>query len=247
MRYGIISDIHGNFEALKAMWKVLCDEGFDKIICLGDVVGYGPSPVECIEFLQENKIETIKGNHDEFTSAIDSGPSNWEMQDYAAESILWTRVQLQPQHLDWLRQLPYSIKHETLQFVHASMETMEGEYWPYVLDKKTAQFHFYLQETNVAFFGHTHIPLFFSSGRGQISMEMLKAKKLPLNFTKYFINPGAVGQPRDADKRAAALFYDTVSRKVMPVRVEYPIDKTCKKIIKSGLPAILAERLSRGY
>jgi predicted phosphodiesterase len=247
MRYAIISDIHSNFEALQAVWDKLQIIGYDQIICLGDVVGYGPSPVECIEFLQQHNIITVKGNHDEYTAAVDSDPSCWEMQDYATQSIIWTKQQLQAKHLNWLRQLPYTIKHDSIQFVHASMETMEGEYWPYVLDKKNAEFHFYLQESNVAFFGHTHIPLFFSSGRGKITMEMLKTKKLPLNFTKFFINPGAVGQPRDADRRAAILTYDAAMRKITPVRVEYDIEKTCKKINKSGLPSILAARLSRGY
>lgn len=245
MRYGIISDIHSNIEALTASYDGLLKCNCDKIISLGDVVGYGPSPSECIDFVRKHDILSIKGNHDAYTADASEGKS-WDVQEYARKSILWTRTMLREDQLKWLRDLPYTFKLNNLQFVHASMETMDGEYWPYVLDQKTALFHFYLQETDIAFCGHIHIPLLFTYRKGGIVMEMLKEKELCEPDVKYLVNPGAVGQPRDSDWRSAAAVYDSSTRKVTPVRVEYDVAATQEKIRQAGLPAVLAERLSRG-
>jgi len=245
MRYGIISDIHSNIEALTASYEGLLECNCDKIISLGDVVGYGPSPSECIDFTRKHNILSLKGNHDAYTADASDG-KGWDVQDYARASILWTRTMLRKDQLDWLRELPYTVKLDDLQFVHASMETMDGEYWPYVLDQKTALFHFYLQETDIAFCGHIHIPLLFTYRKGGIVMEMLKEKELAEAGVKYLVNPGAVGQPRDSDWRSASVVYDSSTRKVTPVRVEYDVAVTQEKIRQAGLPAGLAERLSRG-
>ena len=218
MRYGIISDIHSNMEALLALYESLMEHGCDQIISLGDIVGYGPSPSECIDFVRRHNILSLKGNHDEYTIDSTAG-KRWGIQEYARKSILWTRKVLRKDQLEWLRELPYAVKVDNLQFVHASMETMNGEYWPYVLDQKTALFHFYLQDTDIAFCGHIHIPLIFTYRRGGVIMEMLKEKELCEKGVKYLVNPGSVGQPRDSDWRSSAIVYDSVARQVVPVRV----------------------------
>ena len=247
MLLGVFGDIHGNFEALTSIYDRLIGLGCQRIVCLGDIVGYGASPGECIDFLKEKNISCVKGNHDFFT--LDHEEKNdWEMKDYSRDAIIWTQGQLTEEQFNWLEDLPFSTKIDGIQFVHSSMEALEGEYWPYILDAKTAQFHFCLQDCQVAFCGHIHIPLLFTcSENSGIKMEMLKSINLDLqSANKYLISPGAVGQPRDFDWRASAVMYDTVSGLVEPVRMEYDVAQSKKKIISAGLSTDLAERLSNG-
>ncbi len=247
MLLGIFGDIHGNIEALASVHEKLINRGCERLVCLGDIVGYGASPGECIDFLKDKGIICIKGNHDFF--ALDrQRKMNWEMKDYSRDAIVWTQKQLAKEQFEWLENLPFSIKVAGVQLVHSSMETIDGEYWPYVLDAKTAQFHFYIQDCQVAFCGHIHIPLLFTcSENNGIKMEMLKSVILDLQSNKkYLINPGSAGQPRDLDWRASAVIYDTISGNLEPVRVEYDVDTTKAKIIAAGLSEDLAERLSSG-
>ncbi len=247
MLLGVFGDIHSNIEALASVYDKLTGIGCERIVCLGDIVGYGASPGECIDFLKNKNIACVKGNHDFFT--LDrQRQTDWEMKDYSRNAIIWTQTQLSEQQFAGLESLPFSIKIAGVQFVHSSMETLDGEYWPYVLDPKTAQFHFCLQDCQVAFCGHIHIPLLFTcSETDGIKMEMLKSKRLELESNnKYLINPGAVGQPRDFDWRASAVSYDTETGKLEPVRVEYDVAMTQEKIIAAGLAEDLAERLSSG-
>jgi predicted phosphodiesterase len=247
MLLGVFGDIHSNIEALTSTYDELIGRGCQRIVCLGDIVGYGASPGECIDFLREKNITCIKGNHDFF--ALDHKEEiDWEMKDYSRDAIIWTQKQLTNGQLDWIESLPFNIKIDDIQFVHSSMETHDGEYWPYILDAKTAQFHFYMQDCQVAFCGHIHIPLLFTcSASHGIKMEMLKSTNLDLESNnKYLINPGAVGQPRDLDWRASAVTYDTLSGQLEPVRTEYQVDLSKDKIIAAGLSEDLAERLSSG-
>ena len=247
MLLGVLGDIHGNIEALTSVYDKLIGLGCQRIVCLGDIVGYGASPGECIDFLKDRDIICIKGNHDFFT--LDQQEKiDWEMKDYSRDAIIWTQGQLTEEQFNWLESLAYNLKIDGIQFVHSSMETLEGEYWPYILDAKTAQFHFYLQECQVAFCGHIHIPLLFTcSASDGIKMEMLKVANIDLQSdNKYLISPGAVGQPRDSDWRASAVTYDTLSGRINPVRMEYDVMESKNKIISAGLSEDLAERLSSG-
>jgi len=247
MLLGVFGDIHSNIEALTSVYERLIGLGCQRIICLGDIVGYGASPGECIDFLKGKGITCIKGNHDFFTLDHEE-KIDWEMRDYTRNAIIWTQNQLTKEQLEWLESLPFNIKIDGIQFVHSSMETLEGEYWPYILDAKTAQFHFYLQDCQVAFCGHIHIPLLFTcSANNGIKMEMLKATNLDLQSdNKYLISTGAAGQPRDLDWRASAAAYDTLSGRIEPVRTEYDVARSQGKIIAAGLAEDLAERLSNG-
>jgi len=247
MLLGVLGDIHGNIEALTSVYDKLIGLGCQRLVCLGDIVGYGASPGECIDFLRDRDITCVKGNHDFF--ALDHQEKiDWEMQDYTRDAIIWTQGQLTEEQFNWLETLPLSVKIDDMQFVHSSMETLEGEYWPYIMDPKAAQFHFYLQECQVAFCGHIHIPLLFTCSESNgIKMEMLKAVSLDLQSdNKYLISPGAVGQPRDLDWRASAVVYDSLSGRVEPIRMEYDVAMTKEKIIAAGLSEDLAERLSSG-
>ncbi len=245
MRIGIISDIHSNYEALQAIYRELSKRGFDKLVCLGDIVGYGPDPAPCIDFLIEHDVLSLKGNHDAFAADV-ANKLEWNMQDYARIMVLWTQSHLDHERLKWLDRLPLQAEIEGIQLVHASLECVSGEYWPYILDQKTAQFHFYLQESHLAFCGHVHIPLIFSAVNGVIKMEMLHRRTLPKKTGKYLISAGSVGQPRDMDWRASAAIYDTVKSSILPVRAEYDVNALRAKFKRPGMPKINPERIFRG-
>jgi predicted phosphodiesterase len=245
MKLGILSDIHSNLEALEAAYEALENEGCERYVCVGDVVGYGANPQECVDFIRGREILTVRGNHDHYT-ICDKKP--WDIQPYARKVIEWNREVMSADSLEWLKSLPFMAELEDVVFVHSSLEALDGEYWPYILDPKSALFHFFLQESKYAFFGHTHIPLFFCYDENhKISIEILKNKSLPKDSTcQYLINPGSVGQPRDFDSRGSVVVFDTELLKIEVIRVEYDIRKAQSKIIDAGLPEILAERLSRG-
>lgn len=245
MRLGILSDIHGNIGALESAWDALVDAGCDKIVCAGDVVGYGARPAECIEFVREHEIDTVRGNHDHYVAFP---AREYEIQKYAMDAIVWTRNELSDEHLNWLGNLPFRLDLAGTTIVHASLEARDGVYWPYILDSKTAMFHFYLQESRYAFFGHTHIPLLFSyDGHAHIDIEILRSKRLEgSSETKFLINPGSVGQPRDYDCRSSSVVFDTESGDIRLLRSSYDVQEAQEQILAAGLPPILAARLSRG-
>jgi predicted phosphodiesterase len=245
MRLGILSDIHANYEALVSSFKALETAGCDKYVCTGDIVGYGACPKECIDFIRSREIATVKGNHDSYTTQ--SG-KEWDIQPYAKDVIKWTQDILRQEDIEWLDKLPYKLEVEGIVFVHASLEALDGEYWPYILDTKSALFHFFLQDVQFAFFGHVHIPLLFSYDENQkISIEILRSKKIINDRQcKYLINPGSVGQPRDFDSRSSSVIFDTESMEITVIRSEYDIAKTQEQILSAGLPKLLAARLSRG-
>ena len=251
MRFGIISDVHGNLEALRTVHKELERYGCDKILCLGDIVGYGPCPNECIDFLRENAIFAIKGNHDHYVNCSPETAARLEISEIALRAMTWTREVVRAENADWLRQLPFTFCSDDITFLHAAIDTVDGEYWPYIFDAQAAMFHFYFQETTVAFFGHIHVPLLFAcNGHGnQTSVYMEKLKKRHLKLSgehRFLINPGSVGQPRNADNRSCAIIFDSDSGEIEPLMVEYDIFATCKLILAAGLPEELAFRLIKG-
>lgn len=245
MRLGVLSDIHANIGALESAWAALAAASCDKIVCAGDVVGYGARPAECIDFIQSHGIETVRGNHDHYVAYPDRA---YDIQQYAKDVILWTNKNLSLEHLAWLGSLPFKLVIEDTTIVHASLEACDGIYWPYILDSKAAMFHFYLQETRYAFFGHTHIPLLFGfDGRTRVDIEILRSRKLDVTANmKYLLNPGAVGQPRDYDSRSSSVVFDTVKGEVKLLRSTYDVAQAQEQILSAGLPSILAARLSRG-
>jgi diadenosine tetraphosphatase ApaH/serine/threonine PP2A family protein phosphatase len=244
MKIGVFGDIHNNIEALRAAYGALEKAGCDATVCLGDVVGYGASPEECIDFVRERNIPCVRGNHDHYTvQPLD----HWAIQPYAKRAIEWMKERLSSDYMDWLDALPFTYEMEGIQFVHASLETSDGSCWPYILNQQTAIFHFFMQKTRFCFFGHTHIPLLFTSNKGQVVFELLSDRRFPgAGGAKYLMNPGSVGQPRDFDVRASAAVFDTKTRDVELIRVEYDVEGAQKKIIDAGLPESLAKRLSMG-
>jgi diadenosine tetraphosphatase ApaH/serine/threonine PP2A family protein phosphatase len=244
MRLGVFGDIHNNYEALTACYDFLIEKGCDKIACTGDIVGYCASPKECINFMREKEIPSVKGNHDYYTT---QNHEKWSIQPYAAIVIKWMQNTLDSEDIKWLEQLPFTMEIEGIQFVHSSMETPDGSCWPYILNTQTAIFHFFMQTTQFCFYGHTHIPLLFTKNRSQIIYELLTSRRLPkIGNAKYLINPGSVGQPRDFNSRSSVVIMDTETNDIEMHRVDYDIATAQQKILDAGLPEELAERLSSG-
>lgn len=236
MRLGIISDVHSNFEALQATHKELVKRGCEKIISLGDVVGYGPSPNECVDFFIDHEIESIKGNHDYYMNCPVVGVEELGITENACDAVNWTREILTESNLKWLAQLPFTLTKHEIMFIHAAVDTAEGEYWPYIFDIQSAMFHFYLQNTEFAFFGHVHVPLLFAcqSNEQNIYPTILVEKPKDRDFSgcseqKFLINPGSVGQPRNRDPRSSSLLLDLDTRKMEVITIQYNVRETCKK------------------
>ncbi len=239
MPYLILSDIHGNREALEA---VLADANgrYDAILCLGDLVGYGPDPNAIVEWARAKPTVVVRGNHDKACSGLDS-------LDYynpaARTSAIWTRKALIAQNLEYLQQLPRGpLRHQSFDLVHGSPQD-EDDYLITIADVAPLRKDL---ATPLTFFGHTHIQGGFLVARSGIK-RIVPARLLELEPDHfYLLNPGAVGQPRDGDPRAAYAIYSTEERTLEYRRAPYDVAKTAAKIRAAGLPESLAARLYVG-
>jgi predicted phosphodiesterase len=244
MPFLILSDIHANLEALQA---VLDDARgrYDGILCLGDLVGYGADPNAIVEWTRENVAVVIRGNHDRASAAED--PSGFDTIDTfnpaAQTSAHWTRRTLLPEHRTYLEALPRGpLPYQGVDLVHGSPAD-EDEYVVTVGDAAPL---LATLGAPLTFFGHTH-------KQGGFRLSRRTTKMLPPEFTLelepdyfYLVNPGSVGQPRDADPRAAYAVYSPEERTVELRRVAYDIDRAAAKIRAAGLPDFLAARLHEG-
>lgn len=240
MRVAVISDIHGNLEALQAVMADIVERKCDRIICLGDIVGYGPNPSECLRLLSDAGIPCLKGNHDD-ACAQDSFP--FRMNPMASSAILWTQQKLSKVEKLWLENLPYSLELPEMTFAHAS--PCDPSDWVYVLDSYEAANAFQAFDSIICFVGHTHEPVAWINSEGEIDIESFDRLHMAPH-KRYLINVGSVGQPRDRDPRAAYVIYDSEKAHVDLHRVTYDIEKTQDKIVGAGLPVALAQRLELG-
>ncbi|MFW6173430.1 MAG: metallophosphoesterase family protein [Elusimicrobiota bacterium] len=243
MRYGIISDIHGNFNAMKEVLKFLDGQGVDKIINCGDIVGYGPEPHGCIECISERKdIYSILGNHDWAVIKRDT----WKFNPVAERAVIWTREHIKQENIDFLCKLDCKGAGENFMFVHGSPRDPINEY---VFSTYQAGPNFEYFEHNICFVGHTHRPACFClDDKGEVSeINFIPDKELKLKKKyRYLINVGSVGQPRDGIPDGCVIIYDSKKYTIIQKRIKYNIDDTCDKIIRAGLPEFLATRLKRG-
>ena len=235
----VISDIHGNLPALQAVIAHIENEGYSERVCLGDVVGYGANPAECIDLVRANGFRVIQGNHDAYV-ASDTDPAG--MSYTVTQSIQWTRNTLTAEHRQWLGALPLTLDGEDYEAVHASLH--KPTEWNYVLDPSAAALHFKQQRKEVCFIGHSHRPAMYVEGMDQAldltSLESLRKGK------KQVINAGSVGQPRDKNPDACYLVYRRAEADVWWRRVPYDINAAQEAIAKAGLPGKHAQRLSVG-
>ncbi|HNQ72107.1 MAG TPA: metallophosphoesterase family protein [Verrucomicrobiota bacterium] len=239
MKFAIIADIHGNWEAFQVVLADAKEQRVTHYACLGDVVGYNANPKECLDLVREMNIPCVKGNHDEYCSSEDQLEG---FNPAAAEAVNWTRKQLTADDRQWLRDLKYSrmVTHFTI--VHATLDGPQR--WGYVFDKLAAAASFTYQNTALCFFGHTHVPVAFVKDSVVRGGTYSKFKIEP--GKKYFINVGAVGQPRDNNPKAAYVVFDSTEGTIELRRLEYDIPAAQKKIRAAGLPERLAERLAYG-
>jgi diadenosine tetraphosphatase ApaH/serine/threonine PP2A family protein phosphatase len=250
LRLLVISDIHANLEALEACLDAAPE--FDQVYNLGDIVGYGANPNEVTERSRELGSIFVRGNHDKACSGL----SNLDdFNPIAGLAALWTRQTLAPGHLEFLRELPQGplTPMGGVQLVHGSPRD-EDEY---LLMASDAYIQLAQATAPLIFFGHTHVQRCFlleaggSMGKSLVpAYKSAKGKqtiKLELKAnTKYMVNPGSIGQPRDNDPRAAFLLYDTDENSITFHRVPYDIERAQEKIIAAGLPERLAIRLAEG-
>ena len=241
MKWAILSDIHGNLEAFRAVIQDLRNEGVDQVACLGDVVGYGADPNECLAFLRELTEGVVAGNHD--YGAV--GLTDIQAFNSAAQAaIQWTREELSGENLAFLRQLPLCRQRGGTTFVHATPHRPHE--WNYIFTFPEAEEGFRALAGDLAFVGHSHSPLILAQEAGG-EVKVLSPEEATLEESRrHMINVGSVGQPRDNNPRAAYGLYEEVGRKYLLKRVPYDVQGAQKKILKAGLPPFLAERLSRG-
>jgi len=247
MRYLVLSDIHSNLEALDAVLRASAAQRYDAVLVLGDLVGYGADPNAVVDRVRSlNPTSIVRGNHDKVAAGLDDAEDFNPMAKSAAQ---WTRESLTPSSLDYLRNLPTGpqLVDEMIEICHGS--PLDEDL--YVVADIDAARSIAVARTPLCLFGHTHVAL---SARMDSHRRLeIEAPQGHPEFattlnpdTKYLINPGSVGQPRDGDSRAAYAIVDLDRQAVTLYRVAYPIETAQKKILDAGLPPMLAYRLGMG-
>ena len=247
MRYAVLSDVHGNLEALTAVLADAASQGALGILCLGDTVGYGADPVPCIELLGERSTRTVAGNHE--YGALGLIDLRW-FNPAARAAALWTRERLGTDHTGYLSGLPLASAIGEATCVHASPRRPEE--WDYLVSPEEGFLAFGDFPTRLCFVGHSHRPALWSLGSGGRAHEDLAGAACHGHRTtfhdgrRYLVNVGSVGQPRDGDPRAAYAVWDEDERTVTLRRVPYDHRAAATKILRAGLPRVLADRLAIG-
>ena len=243
MEIAILTDIHGNLPALEATLEAIDEVAPAKRWCLGDLVGYGAQPDECVELVAERCDLCLVGNHD--LAVLGEIPVD-VFSASAAAAVEWTRSAAHKSSLDYLRALKPAHTDGEVALYHASPR---DPVWEYVLAIDQAAECMREQATRVSLIGHSHVALFFRDGAEASEASGGQAeggRALDLSSERWLLNPGSVGQPRDGDPRAAWLELDTEDWKATYHRVDYEIDRAAAAIREAGLPDLLAERLYVG-
>ena len=243
MRYAIIADIHANLPAFAAVLEDIERRGgMAEVWCLGDVVGYGPDPHQCIELLRQYPYICVAGNHD---WAAVGKLSLSEFNPDAAVACRWTAEQLSAEDVDFLGSLPPVIEKDDFTLVHGSPRE---PIWEYLLSISSARENFAHFRSQFCLVGHSHVPLVFSLSETDTcsSSQFLTNIGLALGKSRLIINPGGVGQPRDSDPRASYAIYDSTARLVRLYRVPYDVGATQARMVECNLPMRLVARLSYG-
>ncbi len=242
MRYAILADIHANLEALKAVLEDIQGKGgADELWCLGDVVGYGPEPHECIELLRKHDPVGVAGNHD--LGAIGKLELSY-FNAAAAAACRWTAGQLSPADVKYLESLPQTLTKGDFFLVHGSPAEPVLEY---ITSTGIAAKNFLFFASRFCLVGHTHEPLAFKQAEaGCTSITLYPNIGLVLGVHRMIVNPGGVGQPRDGDPRASYAIYESEGSIFRLYRVPYDIDATQGKMVRAGLPMSLVSRLQEG-
>jgi predicted phosphodiesterase len=242
MRYAVLCDIHSNLEALEVVLAEIKRQRVDKIVHLGDTVGYNINPNECIELIRSENVEAIMGNHDAAACGLDD--PLW-FNSAAREAVIWTRKHLTKENREYLRSLPETmILDGGIMLSHGSPENRDN----YVLDWMDAMRQFAVMEklsVKVGFFGHSHLPALFAFRGFNHDLEQSGIHTLD-DSNLYLVNFGGLGQPRDGDPRTCFGIFDTDTMTVEFFRLKYDVFKCARKVEESGLDGYLAERLLAG-
>jgi predicted phosphodiesterase len=241
MRYGIFSDVHSNLEALNAVIQAFQKEDMDKYLCVGDVVGYGANPKECISLVRKLAEASVAGNHDwacvDLFSVDDFNPA-------AKDAVLWTRNMLDETDRYFLSSLEPIYKNDTFCLVHGSLSHPED--FDYIMDAYAAAQTFSLMKNQICFIGHSHVAgVFIDSGNSISYPEVDRVDIKEKN--KYIVNVGSVGQPRDGNPDSAYCIYDSDKKQIQIKRVAYDTKTARKRILDAGLPRFLGDRLLVGH
>jgi predicted phosphodiesterase len=233
MRIAIISDIHSNLQALTKALTTIKSLGVDEIYCLGDIVGYGANPNECVELVRKHAKLTVLGNHDHaslYTTYTEYLPRDGK------KAALWTHKILDDENRRFLANLKYRAETDLCTLVHASPD--RPEYWYYIDSAGDAEKQFSFFSTRICLTGHTHVPF--------LCRDDLQGFTLTPEG-RFLINPGSVGQPRDGKKQLSFGLLDTDAWEYRNYRLDYDIDGAAQAIRKARLPRSLARRLYHGY
>jgi diadenosine tetraphosphatase ApaH/serine/threonine PP2A family protein phosphatase len=246
LRYLVLTDIHANLEALDTCLADARGRGYDRSLVLGDLVGYGADPNRVIEEVQAlEPAAVVRGNHDKVACGLEQAEG---FNAVAKSAARWTLDELTPGHRAWLADLPEgpTAVDDMIEICHGSPFDEDA----YIFDEIDAVRALRVSTRALCLFGHTHYPATFELSNGEF--DNLGRSTTPevhvalRDGAKYLVNPGSVGQPRDGDPRAAYAIVDTGAKRIELFRVEYPIAQAQAKVIKAGLPDVLAQRLAVG-
>lgn len=241
MRYGIFSDAHSNIEALDAVINGYAGESIDRYLCVGDLVGYGANPNECVDRVRGLSAVSIAGNHD--WACIGKLSTDY-FNPYAREAVEWTAKLLDGPHVRYLESLQLIFQEDDLTLVHGTLD--EPAAFHYCLDEDGARDTFNVLAERICFVGHSHVAgIFIRDAKGKIRYTTQTPIVLQPGYS-YVVNVGSVGQPRDGDHRASFCVYDSSESSVAIQRVGYDVALARKKIIHAGLPEMLGDRLLTG-
>ena len=246
MRYLVLSDIHANMEAFEAVLTAARTLVYDRVLILGDIVGYGADPNAVIERVRTLRPHAlIRGNHDKVGSGLES-PEGFNA--VARSAIRWTYDALTDENRKWLAALPAGpvVVDDLIEICHGTPFDEDA----YVFDDLDALRSLHTAERPICLFGHTHVQVGYALSGDQFTLTTMDDSR-PLTIEvpdggRHLVNPGSVGQPRDGDPRAGFAIADTDRRDVMICRTAYDIDRARARIVEEGLPEILAQRLALG-
>ena len=238
MKVVVISDIHGNLEALNKVLEYIDKlEEEKRVVCLGDIVGYGPDPAECFKIVESLTDKICLGNHED---AILDTSYDYQINRHARESIRWTRGILDEERKEAIKKLPLRIEEDNILYVHASPD--DPMLWRYITNAGNAYSSLIEMKHSLCFVGHSHIPGVYAYQKIQKDNKKVVISK----EGKTIVNIGSVGQPRDSSPKLSFAVFDDDNWEVEIIRLEYDYHKTMAKIKKANLPFPLAERLAKG-
>ncbi len=243
MKYGILGDIHGNLSALETVLEQFRLQAVDQVLSVGDIVGYGAAPRECIQLVRDAGAAVVMGNHD--AAAIDRLDLVY-FNNYAKAAVHWTRTVLQADDRSWLAALPLTLHLEHCSVAHGTLH--RPEFFDYIQSPTDADPSLDIMPLPVCFVGHTHVPVTLLRLRDDPTRTAYTVEyEVDLDEAcRSLVNVGSVGQPRDEDPRAAYAIFDSDRAKVWIHRIEYDVEREAARIRAAGLPSVLADRLFLG-